>query len=402
MKALEDIRVADFSWVIAGPLTAMLLADFGAEVVHVESSTSPDVLRSVWPMKDRIPGVNRSPTFARYNAGKYGISLNLRHPRGVEMARRLVVWADIVIENFTPGVMERLGLGYEELSRGRSDLIMLSLPMLGRTGPLAHHPGLGVQLSDLIGFGNITGWADREPNTPPGAYTDLISPYYAVCALMAALDYRRRTGKGQYVELSQYEAGVQFVAPLIMDWTVNGREPVRRGNRCDRAVPHGVYKCRGEEQWCAIAVFTDAEWEGLCRTMGNAALADDPRYATLLERRRHEDEIDSLVEKWTAGQSAAEVMSKLQRAGVPAAVVSSGRDLYEDPQLADRGFYVELNHAEIGPHHYPRPPFKMSRSHGEPQMPAPCLGQHNDYVYRQILGISDEEFVQLLNEGVFD
>lgn len=402
MNALQGIKVADFSWIIAGPLTGKFLADFGAEVTRIESSTSPDVLRSVWPMKDGIAGIDRSPTFARYNAGKYGVSLNLRHPKGVEVAKRIVAWADIVLENFTPGAMERLGLGYEDLRKMKSDIIMLSLPMLGRTGPLATHPGLGVQLSDLIGFGNVTGWPDREPNTPPGAYTDFISPHYAISVLMAALDYRRRTGKGQYIELSQYEAGLNFMAPVIMDWTVNGREPIRKGNRCDHAVPHGVYRCQGEERWCAIAVFTDEEWESLCQLMDDPALAKDPMYATLMGRIEHAEEIDRLVEEWTMRHWAEEVMSKLQEAGVPAGVVANGRDLYEDRQLAARGFYKELNHAEIGPHHYPGPPFKLSKTPGEPHSPAPCLGQHNEYVYRQVLGMSDEEFVQLLNEGVFD
>jgi len=402
MKALEGIKVADFSWVIAGPLTAKFLADFGAEVIHIESSTSPDVLRSVWPMKDGIAGINRSPTFARYNSSKYGVSLNLRHPKAVEVARRIVAWADIVLENFTPGVFERFGLGYEELQKVKPDIIMLSLPLFGRTGPLATHPGLGVQLSDLIGFGNVTGWPDRPPNTAPGAYTDFISPYYAVSALMAALDYRRRTGKGQYIELSQYEAGLHFMAPVIMDWTVNGREPTRKGNRCDHAVPHGVYRCQGDERWCAIAVFTDKEWRSLCQVVGDPALAENTRYDTLTGRIEHAEEIDRLVEEWTTGHSAEEVMSKLQEAGVAAGVVANGRDLYQDPQLAARGFNQELEHTEIGLHHYPGPPFKLSKTPGEPRTAAPCIGQHNEYVYQHILGMSDEEFVQLLNDGVFD
>ena len=402
MEALEGLKVADFSWIIAGPLTGKFLGDCGAEVIRIESYTSPDNLRSISPMKDGIPGINRSATFARYNSSKYGISLNLRHPKGLEIAKRIVAWADVVLENFTPGAMERLGLGYEELKKVRPDIIMLSLPLLGHTGPLATHPGLGVQLSDLIGFGNITGWPDREPSSLPGAYTDFITPYFAISALMAALDYRRRTGKGQYIEVSQYEAGIHFLAPVILDWVVNGREPIRRGNRCNYAAPHGVYRCRGYERWCAIAVFTDEEWKGLCQVIGNPALAEEPRYATLIGRVENYQEIDQLIEEWTVNCSAEEVMARMQEAGVAAGVVLNGRDLTENPQLSARGFYKELNHLEIGPHHYPSPPFKLSKTPGEPRTAAPCLGQHNEYVYQQILGMSDEEFVQLLNEGVFD
>ena len=224
-QALEGLKVADFSWFISGPLVAKFLGDYGAEVVHIESGTRPDNMRSTLPMKDNVPGINRSAAFARYNSSKYGISLNLANPKGVEIARRIVAWADVVLENFSSGTMERLGLGYEELRKVNPDIIMVSLPMFGHSGPLAKHPGLGSQLADLIGFGNLTGWPDRPPVSPPGAYTDFISPYYAMSALMAALDYRHRTGKGQYIEVSQYEAGVQFVAPLVMDWFVHGREP---------------------------------------------------------------------------------------------------------------------------------------------------------------------------------
>ncbi|RLC94298.1 MAG: CoA transferase [Chloroflexi bacterium] len=401
-QALEGVKVADFSWIIAGPLTAKFLGDLGAEVIHIESYTNPDNLRSISPMRDGVSGINRSATFARYNSSKYGLSLNLKHPKGLQIARRIVAWADIALENFTPGVMERLGLGYEDLKKVKPDIVMLSMPLLGHAGPLATHPGLGVQLSDLIGFGNITGWPDREPSTLPGAYTDFIGPYYALVALMAALDYRSRTGKGQYIELAQFEAGLQFIAPLIMDWTANGREPIRRGNECDHAVPHGVYACQGEERWCAIAVFSDEEWQALCRVIGDPALFDEPRFATLLGRKENAREIDRLIEGWTANHTAEEVMAKLQEAGVPAGVVANGKDLFEDPQLETRGFYKELVHAEIGPHHYPSPPFKLSRTPGEPRMPSPCLGQHNEYVCKQILGMSDEEFVEMLNEGVFE
>ncbi len=402
MQALEGLKVADFSWFISGPLVAKFLGDYGAEVIHIESGTKPDNMRSTLPMKDNVPGINRSAAFARYNSSKYGVSLNLGKPKGVEIARKIVTWADAVLENFSSRTMERLGLGYEELKKVNPDIIVVSLPMFGHSGPLAKHPGLGSQLADLIGFGNLTGWPDRPPVSPPGAYTDFISPYYAVSAVMAALDYRRRTGKGQYIEISQYEAGVHFVAPLVMDWFVHGREPPRTGNRCPDVAPHGVYRCRGHERWCAIAAFTEEEWRSLCCAMGIPDLAYDPRFVTVIARLHNREELDALIEKWTVEHSAEEVMTMLQEAGVAAGVVSNGRDVNEDPHLNARGFYKELTHSEIGTHRYLMPPFRLSKTPGEPSMPAPCLGQHNEYVYREILGLSDEEFVRLLNEGVFD
>ena len=401
-QALEGLKVADFSWFISGPLVAKFLGDCGAEIIHIESSTRPDNMRSTLPLKDNIPGINRSAAFARYNSSKYGVSLNLGNPKGVEIARRIVAWADVVVENFSSGTMERLGLGYDELRKANPRIIMVSMPMFGHSGPLAKHPGLGSQLADLIGFGNLAGYPDRPPVSPPGAYTDFISPYYAVSAVMAALDYRHRTGKGQYVEVSQYEAGIQFVAPLVMDRFVHGREPARCGNRSPDVAPHGVFRCRGEERWCAIAAFTEDEWCSLCEAMGMPDLAYDPRFVTVIARLHNREELDELIEKWTAEHTAEEVMTVLQEAGVAAGVVSNGRDVGEDPHLNARGFYRELDHPEIGRQRYLMPPFRLSRTPGEPSMPAPCLGQHNEYVYQQILGMSDEEFVRLLNEGVFD
>ena len=402
MQALGGLKVADFSWFISGPLTAKFLGDCGAEVVHIESGTSPDNMRSTIPMRDNVPGINRSAAFARYNSSKYGLSLNLKQPNGVDMAKKIVAWADVVVENFSSGTMERLGLGYKDLKKARADIIMVSLPMFGHTGPWARHPGLGSQLTDLIGFGNVTGWPDREPISPPGAYTDFITPYFAVCAIMAALDYRRRTGRGQYIEISQYEAGIHFLTPVIMEWFVHGRQPNRVGNRCRGVAPYGVYRCRGRERWCAIAVFTEGEWRSLCGVIEKPSLAEDPRFATGLARVENCEQLDELIEEWTSNRSAEEVMSLMQEAGVAAGAVLNGRDLGEDAHLNARGFYKELVHPEIGRHRYLLPPFRLSKTPGEPRMAAPCLGQHNEYVCKRILGMSDEEFVQLLNEGVFD
>ena len=401
-QVLEGIKVADFSWVVVGPVVTRCLADFGATVIRIESATTPDILRVSPPFKDNLSGLNRSAYFANYGANKYSLSLNLKHPKGPAVAKRLVAWADVVCESFTPGTMADLGLSYDNLKKIKPEIIMLSTCNLGQTGPLAQQPGFGTQLVSLAGLTHLSGWPDRLPAQPYGAYTDFIAPRFAIAGIVAALDYRRRTGRGQHLDVSQLETAIQFLAPVMLDYTVNGQEWIRSGNRCPQAAPHGVYPCCGEDRWCAIAVSTDEEWQSLCQVIGQPALAKEPGFATLLGRLEKSRLIDRFIEEWTINHSAEEVMLKLQEAGVPAGAVLNGRDLFENPQLNERGFYKELNHPEIGPHHYPSAPFKLSRTPAEPETPAPCLGQHNEYVYRQILGMSDAEFVQLLNEGVFE
>ncbi len=402
MEALKGIKVADFSWVGVGPWTAKYLAEHGAEVVHIESSTRPDLLRTTPPYKDNIPGINRSAYFAIFNNDKYSISLNLNRPRGVEVAKKLVAWADIVIESFSPGRMKRWGLGYEELQKVNPDLIMLSTTQQGQTGPHAGHPGFGTQLVSMAGFTHLTGWIDREPSNPYGAYTDTITPRFAVAALMAALVRRRRTGKGQYLDLSQYETGIHFLAPLILDYIVNGRIAERKGNRSPAAAPHGAYPCQGEDRWCVIAVSSDEEWRNFCRAIAAPPWTQDPRFATLWGRKENEDELDKLVADWTCQFTPEEVIAILQAVGVTAGVVESCRDVHFDAQLKHRQTFPELNHPEIGRHTYNAPAFRLSETPCQLKRPAPCLGQHTEYVCTQILGMSDEEFVQLLSEGVLE
>jgi benzylsuccinate CoA-transferase BbsF subunit len=401
-QALSGVKVADFSWSIAGPLTIDYLANHGARVIHVESSIKPDVLRTCEPFKDDIPGLNRSGYFATYNSNKYGISLNLRHPRSIEIAKRIVAWADIVAENFTPGVMARLGLDYEELRKIKPDIIMISLSAQGQSGPHAAVPAYGNQLTSLAGLPYITGWADGEPITPFGAYTDFLSPRFGAAALLAALDYHRRTGKGQYLDLSQIECAMHFISPFLLDCAVNNREAGRKGNCCSYAAPHGCYKCCGEDQWCTIAVFTDAEWAGFLSVLGNPEWAKEAKFATLLGRKQNEEELDKRVEEWTINYSPEEVMTLMQKAGVAAGMVQSNKGVHHDPHLNYRDHFRMLHHREMGPYAYEAPAFKLSKTPCELRQASPCLGEHNDYVYTQILGMSDEEFVELLTEGVFD
>jgi benzylsuccinate CoA-transferase BbsF subunit len=401
-QALEGVKVADFSWAVMGPLIAKYLADHGATVVKVESSTRVDVMRTVVFYAQNIAGVNRNPVQASYNSNKYDVTLNLKNTRGLEVAKRLIAWSDVVIENFAPGTMERWGLSYRDLSKVKPDIIMMSGSLEGQTGPHAKGAGVGITFQALAGFTNLVGWPDRPPAGMPNAYTDFVAPWYGVAAIVGALDYRRRTGKGLYIDLSQLETGVSFLSPTILDYTTNGRVQGRMGNGCSYAAPHAVYRCRGDERWCAISVFSDEEWEAFSRVIGNPAWTKTPKFATLLGRRQNEEELNRLVEQWTINHFAEEVMEVMQKAGVAAGVAETGEDLHKDPQLKHRHHFWMLKHPEMGITSYDGPSYRLSKTPVELRMHGPCVGEHNDYVFTEMLGMSDEEFLELLSEGVFE
>lgn len=390
-KPLEGIKVLDFTWAIAGPEVTKVLANWGAEVIKIESKQQ---MRMMW---DRTSaGVNLR------NTSKRSLALNLAKPGGLDIAKRLVAWSDIVVENFAGGAIKRMGLGYEEVKKIKPDIIMLSSSALGQTGPGGSHPGHASPLGALTGFNYISGWPDREGEQLFGSYTDLVAPRYHVVAILAALDYRRRTGKGQYIDGSQYEAGIHFLAPLLLDYTVNQRVASRMGNRSSYAAPHGAYRCRGEDRWCAIAVYTDEEWQGFCKVIGNPAWTKEPRFSTLLARKENEDELDRLVEEWTINHSPEEVMSLMQETGVGAGVLQTGEDLLEhDPQLKHLHFFWELEQSGVGKQHVYGPPFLLSKSSYELRT-APLLGEDNEYVLKEILGMSDEEVAELIIEEVIE
>ena len=401
-KLLEGIKVVDFTWAFVGPQTTKTLADCGAEVIRIESKTRPGFWRTRGPFKDDIPGLDRGIPFATFNTNKLSVTLNLTRPRGVEIAKRLVARADIVVDNFAGGSMERMGMGYEELKKVKPDIIMLSACMHGQTGPYAAHPGFGNQLTALCGFSHIAGWPDREP-VDLGAYTDLVAPLFNVLAIAAALDYRRRTGKGQYLDMSEYESGLTFLGPVLLDYSANQRVANRMGNLSPYAAPHSLYRCRGEEEWCAIAVSTDEEWESFCTVIGNPAWTNDPGFNTLRARKENEEELDRLVEEWTINYSPDEVMSMMQAAGVPAGARRTGMDMQldKDPQLKERQFYCELDHPVIEKYRARRPTFILSKVPYE-MRPSPLIGEHNEYVFKELLGMSDEEISELVIEGAIE
>ncbi len=399
--ALEGVKVADFTWVATGPLMTRTLADYGAEVIKIEGRTSPDSMRVSGPFKDGVPGLEREGWFLAYNTNKKSVALNLANPKGIEVAKRFVAWADIVAENFAGGVMERMGLGYEELIKVNPKVIMISASMQGQTGPHAKHRALGGQLAALSGFCHITGWHQGEP-TPIGVYTDYVVPHFSVPMLIAALLYRRRTGKGQYIDLSQYESGLQFMSPILLDYTVNRREADRMGNRSAYASPHGAYRCRGEDRWCAISVFSDAEWQGCRKAMGDPEWSEAPEFGTLLARKRNEDKLDALIGNWTIQRSAEEVMNAMQSEGVPAGILETDRELLEvDPQLKHNEYFVHLDHPEVGQHVVHREAFRLSKSESRLTR-APLLGEHNEYALKSILGMSDDEIAELVVAGVVE
>lgn len=398
----KNLKIVDFSWYAAGPYVAQYLAGYGATVIRVESSRRIDGMRSTGPFKDEKPGVNRGYCFPIYNSNKYGITLNLKHEQKMKVVRKLAAWADVVLENFTPGTIDKMGLGYQELKKIKPDIIMLSTSNQGQTGPNRSAPGFGSHLIALAGFVNLTGWPDRSPVMTWGAYTDFIAARYATIALLAALSHHNRTGEGAYIDISQYECSVPFLSPLLLQYSCNGTLAERNSNRCDYAAPHGVYPCRDDDTWCSIAVFHDDDWNKLCGVMGVQSLARDAKFATLRQRKANEDDLDKLVGSWTRDYTPDEVMTRLQNAGIDAGALRTPKDITDDPQLRHQNHFVEMEHPEIGRHLYEAPASSLSETPGVVDMPAPCLGQHNYYVYTQLLGMSDDEFLSLGEEGLLD
>ena len=397
VQVLKGVRIAEFCMAIAGPRIAKTLAEFGAVVVKVESLKKIDVLRLVGPFAQSIRGVNRS-SFFQYNNDKYDIIIEL--PQGIEVAKKLVSWADVVIENFTAGTMEKLGLGYEDVRKIKNDIIMVGVSGQGQQGPHAGQKGFGTQFASLAGFSHFFSHPGMVPIAMPNAYTDFIAPWYAVIAIMAALIRRHRTGEGSYIDLSQFESGVTFLSPAILDYAANQRVQNAIGNRCTYAAPHGAYRCIGDDRWCVIAVFSDKDWNNFCKAIGEPSWTKDAKFATLLGRKENEGELDKLVEQWAISHTPEEVTEVLQAVGIAAGVVKNGKDLFEDPQLEHRHFLWRLEHPEMGITSYEDSSFRLSKTPSEIRRPAPLLGEHTEYICKQLLGISDEEFDKLLADDI--
>lgn len=397
--ALEGIKVLDFMWVVAGPWGTRYLADYGATVIKVESTDRVDTIRTLSPFKDHVSGGERSGLHATVNAGKLGLTLNLMHPKGRDVALKLAAWADVVTESFAPGAMEKFGLDYASLRRVNPGLIMVSSCLNGQSGPQRNLAGYGTMGQQLAGFGGLAGWADRPPAGAPGAYTDYIAPKFTASAILAALDFRRRTGKGQYIDVSQSEASIHFLGSALLDYTVNGYVAGRRGNASPDFAPHGVYPVLGDDRWAAIAVTNEAQWRGLSGVVG-APLSEDSRFATLEARLENREALDAAVGDWTATLEAGDVEERLQGAGVPVHRTTTSSDAFADPQLQARGHFVTVEHPELGPVPIENSRMRLSTTPACITSPGPTFGQHNQRVLTEILGMSEEEFVELLVDGV--
>lgn len=394
-KPFSGLKVVDLSWIGVGPITAKHFADHGATVVHVETADPPDRLRLGGPFKDDRPGLNRSQFFGDFNTSKLGLALDLKSPTALGVAKRLIAWADVYLESFTPGTVDDLGLGYQVVRELNPSILMVSTCLMGQTGPAARYAGYGFHAGAVAGFYELTGWPDRQPAGPWIAYTDTIAPRFLVTTIMAALDHRRRTGDGQHIDAAQMEMGLHFLTPEILDFHINGRVATRNGNRAPDMAPHGVYPCAGDDQWCAIAVADDARWHAFRTALGDPLWAADALYETLDGRLAHQDTIDTHIADWTRTQTPAAVMDQLQAHGIAAGVVQRSSDLLRDPQLAHRGFHRYLDHPEMGRIPYSGHQFRITDSNHEyesgPRFPAPCLGQHSREVMRDLLHMSDTE-----------
>lgn len=405
---LRDVKVADFSWIGVGPITSLWLSWHGATTVRLESTSRVDGIRFVHPFKDGIAGINRGAYYACYNVNKLGMTCNLNTERGREVARRLIEWSDVVVENFTPKAMRGWGLDYASIVEFKPDIIMLSASLQGQDGPEAMRPGFGNMLQGMAGFNEMIGWPDRGPSSVTTTYTDWFVPYFGATALMSALIHKQNTGEGQHIDLSQYESAVQFLGAAFLDGSVNGRVEGQVGNDLTAGgvryvAPHGVYRCASAdgEAFVALAALDDDQWSGIVELAADPALADG-RFATNTARCEHARELDTLLESWTSTQAVRPLVERLWTKGVPAGVVQTPADLDADVQLAHRKHFVPVPHGEIGDVIVDMPGARLGATPAMPHKAGPCIGEDNELVYQELLGYTEEEYYELLALGVVE
>jgi crotonobetainyl-CoA:carnitine CoA-transferase CaiB-like acyl-CoA transferase len=350
--------------------------------------------------RDTKKGYNKAGVFNHLNRNKLGCTLDLSHPRGRELFLKLVTRSDAVIESYRADVMDGLGLSYETLRQAKSDIILVSMPAHGKSGPEAGHIAYGTHVEQLAGLVSLTGYPDRGPHKSGISYGDPVAGISAAAALCAALLYRRRTGHGRWVEVAQRESMTSVIGEFFVGFGMNGCQPPLLGNRHRSMAPHGCYPCAGEDRWLAIGVGSDAEFAALCRVMGRPDLAADPRFADVVSRHHHQDALDEAISAWTSGQSPQEAALALQQAGVAASPVPSVAELMEDPHLRERGFFERTAHAEAGVWEMDGIPWRLSLTPAHVRLGAPCFGEHNDYVFRHLLGLSEEEVAELERQGI--
>jgi crotonobetainyl-CoA:carnitine CoA-transferase CaiB-like acyl-CoA transferase len=393
---LEGIRVIEFTTGIVGPNLGRLLAEFGAETIKVETRKRPDFSRGPAPHD-----INKSFGFADNSRSKKGLRLDVSRPEGHDIALKLIKISDIVVENFSAGVMQRFGLDYSRLVEVNPSIIMISLQGLGATE--RHSVTFGQNIPPITGLTYL--WNHRGALKPVGSelfYPDYYAGIHGACAVLAALDFRRRTGKGQYIDAAQSEAAAALLGPYYLDSAVNARETEPTGNETTYAAPHGCYRCAGDDSWCVIAVYTEEEWRSFCAVLDDPPWATNPKFSIGLNRIRNRTELNHLVQEWTVRHDAYEVMERLQKAGVAAGVVQDTAQLTNDPHLRARGFITQTDHPEMGKLLHGGMPLKLSLTPGSVRCHAPLLGEHNDYVLSGLLGLQKNEIERLKQLGVFE
>jgi len=409
---LAGIRVCDFTWVWAGPYCTLQLAHLGAEVIRIETKTRPCVTRQLppWP-NGEFNGLNRSGYFNQYNQGKKSLSLNFKHPEAKEIARKLISKSDILINNFAAGVIEKMGFGYEEAKKLRRDIIMITLSGYGDTGPYRDYVAYGPAQVPLSGLSSLTGYKDFPPMHAGFSYADPNAGVHGAFALLTALYHRAKTGEGQYIDMSQWECAMDLLAEGILEYTMNGREPVRNGNRDPFMAPHGNFKCIDWpekimdvtiDRWVSIVCADDAEWGRLASAIGAPDLANDPRFKTLAARKHNEDALEALIQQWTSARTVEDVIDILVKANVAVGAVADNRYLSTDANLTARNFWVYKEHPEVGKMQHAGIPWRMSGTPTEVRAAAPTLGQHTDEVLTSIIGCSADEVASLRKLGALD
>jgi len=399
----SNLRIVDATNSWAGPFTTQILANLGAQVIKVESIQYMDTWRASGNIGDNADAYwERSPLWNSVNTDKMGITLNLSDERAKNIFKKLVKISDIVAENFTPRVMKNFGLDYPILKEINPSIIMISLPAHGSTGPWKDTGGYAASIEQTAGIPMLTGYPEGLPKMSSSGFTDPIAGINGASAVLTALLYRQMTGKGQYIDLSQVEAMTSLIGDAIVDYSMNKTIQPRRGNRHPFAAPHGTYRCKGEDQWIDIAIYTDEEWQKFCRIIGKSKLSRDNKFADVDSRWRNQDEADTIVERWTSSQDHYIAMHRLQKAGITAGAVLNPQELLNDPHLKARGVYQKVQRNIMGEHPYPIPtaPLKLSNIKAAIKLPAPSLGEHNEYILGKIIGLSREEIKTLENDKV--
>ena len=398
---LRGIRFTDLTWAGAGPFGTKIFSDFGAEIIKVESMSRPDPVRMGGPFKNGEAGTNRSGYFASRNTGKQSVSIDLKSESGKALVLELIRNSDVLSNNFGPGAMERLGLSYETVKQIKPDIIYLSMPMYGEDGPRSSMLGVGMTISAVTSLMWMTAYGQGDPVGPGTHYPDhAANPYHAAFAVVAALRYRRLTGKGMKIDLSQVESTINFVGPAVVEHSESGEEPRQIGNRSLTAAPHNIFRCTGEDDWCAVAVETDDQWVSLTNVIGRADLREDANLRTAAGRLAQLELVEKAVADWMASQSAGDAAASLRQAGVPAALVAPSRHLVEqDEQLGTRGYWQVLDHPEIGESLFSSPPYFVDGERVELSRP-PLFGEHTQDVLTRVLGMQQDEIKRLADEGV--